>query len=233
MAEILVLQHVAPETPGRIGRAGLAAGHTLRIVRSFLGEPVPKTLEGAAGLVVMGGPMGVYERDRFPFLHDELRLIEQALRLECPLLGVCLGSQLLAHALGAGVRPGPRKEIGWHGLTLHEAAGSDPVLSGAPRTFTALHWHGDVFDLPAGAVDLGRSSQTALQAFRYGPNAWGLLFHMEVTEAMVAAMVDAFSEELADAGLDGREILAQAAAHLPTLERVGSGVFAHWVERLG
>jgi len=177
--------------------------------------------------------MGVYERDRFPFLRDELRLIEQALRLECPLLGVCLGSRLLAHTLGAGVRPGPRQEIGWHALTLREEAASDPVLSGAPRSFTALPWHGDVFDLPAGAVDLGRSSRTALQAFRYGPNAWGLLFHMEVTETVVAARVEAFPEELAEAGLEGGEILAQAAAHLPTLERIGSGVFADWVERLG
>jgi len=232
VAEILVLQHVAPETPGRIGEAAVAAGHTLRIVRSFLGEPVPKTLESAAGLVVMGGPMGVYERDRFPFLHDELRLIEQTLRLEYPLLGVCLGSQLLAHALGAGVRPGLKKEIGWHGLTLREAAASDPVLSAAPRTFTALHWHGDVFDLPEGAVDLGRSSQTALQAFRYGPNAWGLLFHMEVTQAMVAAMVEAFPEELTEAGLAGHELRTQAAAHLPTLERIGRGVFTRFVERL-
>src|SRR5271157_3778853 len=232
MAEVLVLQHVAPETAGRIGDAVAAAGHSLRVVRSFAGEPVPKSLEGVAGLIVMGGPMGVYERDRFPYLHDELRLIELALRGERPVLGVCLGSQLLAHALGADVRPGPAKEIGWHGLTLYEEAATDLLLSGAPRAFTAFHWHGDVFDLPAGAVGLARSAQTSWQGFRYGPNAWGLLFHMEVTEPLVAAMVQAFPDELAGAGLQGREILAQAAAHLPTLERIARGAFARWAELL-
>ena len=233
MAEVLVLQHVAPETAGRIGDAVTAAGHSLRVVRSFAGEPVPESLEGAAGLVVMGGPMGVYECDRFPFLRDELRLIEEALRSERPLLGVCLGSQLLAQALGADVRPGAAKEIGWHGLTLSEAAATDLLLSGAPGAFTGFHWHGDVFDLPSGAVGLARSEQTACQAFRYGPNAWGLLFHMEVTESMVAAMVRAFPDELAAAGLEGREILANTAAHLPTLERIGTGAFARFAKLLG
>jgi GMP synthase (glutamine-hydrolysing) len=233
MAEILVLQHVAPETAGRIGDAVAAEGHRLRVVRSFAGEPVPKTLEEVSGLVVMGGPMGVYERDRFPFLHDELRLIERALRAERPLLGVCLGSQLLAHALGADVRPGPKKEIGWHGVMLREAAATDPLLSGVPGAFTAFHWHGDVFDLPGGAAGLARSAQTAWQAFRYGRNAWGLLFHMEVTEAMVKGMVEAFPSELAGAGLDGSAILAQAGAHLPLLERIASRAFARWAELLG
>ncbi len=233
MADVLVLQHVAPETAGRIGDAVTAAGHSLRVVRTFAGEPVPESLERVAGLVVMGGSMGVYECDRFPFLRDELRLIEQALRSERPLLGVCLGSQLLAHALGADVRPGSAKEIGWHGLTLSEAAATDLLLSGAPRAFTGFHWHGDVFDLPAGAVGLARSAQTACQALRYGPNAWGLLFHMEVTESMVAAMVRAFPDELAAAGLEGREILANTAANLPTLERIGIAAFARFAKLLG
>lgn len=232
MAEVLVLQHVAPETAGRIGDAVAAAGHSLRVVRSFAGEPVPKALEAVAGLVVMGGPMGVYERDRFPYLHDELRLIEQALRSERPLLGVCLGSQLLAHALGADVRPGAAKEIGWHEVTLYEAAATDLMLSPAPRAFTGFHWHGDVFDLPTGAVGLARSAQTPWQAFRYGGSAWGLLFHMEVTEPMVAAMVEAFPDEVAEAGLRGQEILAHAPSHLRTLERIATHAFAGWAALL-
>jgi len=233
MAEVLVLQHVAPETAGRIGDAVVAAGHTLRVVRSFAGEPVPQSLGTSAGLVVMGGPMGVYERDQYPYLHAELRLIEQALRSERPLLGVCLGSQLLAHALGAKVRPGPSKEIGWHELMLYPEAAADLMLSSAPHSFTGLHWHGDVFDLPAGAVGLARSAQTVWQAFRYGPSAWGLLFHMEVTQPMVAAMVHAFPDELAQAGLDGREVVAKAASHLPALERIAIPIFARWAKLLG
>ena len=232
MAEVLVLQHVAPETAGRIGDAVAAAGHRLRVVRSFAMEPVPKSLEAVSGLVVMGGPMGVYERDRFPYLRHELRLIEQALRSGRPVLGICLGSQLLAHALGADVRPGSAKEIGWHEITLQEEAATDLMLSDAPRAFTGFHWHGDVFDLPVGAVGLARSAQTAWQAFRYGQNAWGLLFHMEVTEPMVTAMVQAFPDELAEARLDGREIVARTATHLPTLERIGTRAFARWAELL-
>src|SRR5262249_22554762 len=140
-----------------------------RYVRSFAGKPVPQTLDDA-GLIVMGGPMGVYEADRYPFLRQEMALIERAVGDGKPVLGVCLGSQLLAAALGADVYKGPQKEIGWYPITLSEAGARDRLLAGVPRTFIGYSWHGDVFAVPPGATGLASSELTACQAFRFAAN---------------------------------------------------------------
>ncbi len=114
MKRVVVVQHAECEEPGLIAEALRSRGYALESVLTWLGAPVPKDLNRAEGLVIMGGPMGVYEYDRYPFLRDEMSLIASALRESKPLLGVCLGSQLLAAALGAKVRKGRQKEIGWH-----------------------------------------------------------------------------------------------------------------------
>lgn len=230
MPEVLILQHVAPEPPGTIGAACRELGHTLRTVRVHEGDPVPSELGEAAALVVMGGPMGVYDTDAYPHLNDEIRLIEEALRRERPVLGVCLGSQLLAATLGAEVRSGGTKEIGWHEVTLTEAAGEDTLWSNVDDQFMAYHWHGDVFDLPEGGVCLARSEQTECQAFRYGECAYGILFHMEVTPHIVDGMTEAFADELQAEGLSGEIIQKGAEAHLSDLQTVGHQVFRQWVD---
>ena len=227
MAHVLVVQHVPQEPPGAIADALTAAGVSLRLVRPYAGDRVPTELGDARGLVVMGGPMGVYEADRHPFLQGELRLIEAALRADVPLLGVCLGSQLLAAGLGAPVRPSGRQEIGWHEVRLSQAAGTDELWKGVAPDFMAYHWHGDFFELPDGAVSLASSALTTHQAFRSG-RAWGLLFHMEVSRTIVQGMVAAFGEELSRHKIDGQAILAGLDSHLPTLERIGKRVFERW-----
>lgn len=229
MSRVLVLQHVGPETPGTIANALDVFGVTAEYARIFEGQPVPPELGNQAGLIVLGGPMGVYDYARYPFLRDEMRLIEQALRLERPVLGVCLGSQLLAATLGSNVRKGSRKEIGWYEITLTEAATSDPLWTGTESSFVAYHWHGDVFDLPHGAVSLASSTLTECQAFRYGRNAYGFLFHMEVTEDIIGDMVRTFSDELRDVNVDGQNLVAQSRRYLPSLKKVGSRVFSRWV----
>lgn len=138
------------------------------------------------GLVVMGGPMNVDETDRYPFLATELEWIRRAVAAQSPVLGICLGSQLLAKAVGARVYPNVRdgrrvKEIGWYDLELLPAAKDDPLLYDCQATERVFQWHGDTFDLPPGAVQLARSADCEQQAFRYGPNAWGLQFHWEIT----------------------------------------------------
>jgi GMP synthase (glutamine-hydrolysing) len=225
MPNAIVLQHAAAEGPAAIGDALQRRGIATRVVRVDRGEPVPAELADAGALVVMGGPMGVYEADRHPHLRDELRLIEDALRRGRPILGVCLGSQLLAAALGARVHPSGGKEIGWYRIDLTDAAAVDGLLHGAPRSFNGLCWHGDVFDLPAGAVRLASSALTEQQAFRYGATAYGLLFHLEMTAAQLAAMVTAFADELAGAGVAAADMLGGATHHLDALQQIGAPVF--------
>ncbi len=236
MAEKLVvrvLQHVAQEGPGLVADALGARDIGVVVTRPDLGEPVPDHLgEGDAGLLVMGGPMGVYEVDAHPFLANEQRLIEHALGQEIPVLGICLGSQLLAATLGARVAPGPRKEIGWFDVALTEAARNDALLGRAPQRFRALHWHGDVFELPTGAVSLARSELTLHQAFRYGERAHGFLFHLEAGHAQVAAMALEFRDELRGAGVDGDALVAETPAAVRDVAKVGKDVFGAWADSL-
>jgi GMP synthase (glutamine-hydrolysing) len=228
MPKLWVLQHLAAEPLGIIDEALEAGSIDAKYVRLFEGEPVPGDMSDAAGLVVMGGSMGVYEQDQHPFLSHEIRLIEAALKAEKPVLGICLGSQLLASALGAEVRKGDRKEIGWFPVTLTDAATADRLFRGVERSFTAYHWHGDVFDLPAGAAALASSAQTQCQAFAYEERAYGLLFHLEATQKIVEDMVRGFKGELDEEQIEGAEIVAQTREHLAQHERIGALVFQRW-----
>lgn len=227
---MLAIQHICCEPPGKIDEALNARGFSTARVQIFKGHRVPGEIAEAAGLVLMGGPMGVYEQDRYPFLREEARLIEQALKKDKPVLGVCLGSQLLATVLGAHVKPGEKKEIGWHPVRLNEPASTDILWRGIGGTFVAYHWHGDVFDLPSDSVSLASSTLSSCQAFRYGSNAYGFLFHMEVTETIVRNMVRVFADELRAEELDAEEILQGVQDHLHGLNQIGDTVFQRWAE---
>jgi GMP synthase (glutamine-hydrolysing) len=232
-SKVLAIQHVRCETLGTIADALGARGIPFDVVRTFEGQPVPNNLKGYNGLILMGGPMGVYEQDRHPFLRQEIRLIEAALRQDKPLLGVCLGSQLLAAALGAPVTKGKSKEIGWHPITLTQAAMRDLLWAELEPSFVAYHWHGDVFELPSGAVSLASSEKTPHQAFRYGRSAYGILFHMEVTERIIEEMVKTFQDELRAEDLDGLGIVQHSRKHLPRLGEIGKSVFTRWAGLVG
>ena len=228
MRTVWVIQHIECETPGTIADALEGKGIAIQTVSAYKGQPIPKKIGAAAGLLIMGGPMGVYEADRFPFLREELRLIEQAVKEDKAVLGVCLGSQLLATALGARVTKGKKKEIGWYPVSLAEGAARDPLWAGVEPSFTAYHWHGDVFELPRGAERLASSALTPCQAFRYGDRAYGFLFHMEVTEKIIGGMIRTFAAELKEEKLDAQRITEMAANYLPNLRSIGKVVFSRW-----
>lgn len=178
---LLVVRHVPWEAPHRIADA--CGALDLRQVAPLEGDALPHHTE-VAGALVMGGPMSADAVRSHPALEDEREWLAEAVRRELPILGVCLGAQLLARALGAEVRRGERPEIGFDEVTIHDA--DDPILGGlAPRT-PVLHWHGDVFDLPPDAHPLASSALTEHQAFRAG-HAWGVLFHAEADAALVEA----------------------------------------------
>jgi GMP synthase (glutamine-hydrolysing) len=229
---VSIIQHHPVEGLGIIADVLTRAAITPQYIRSFEGQPVPCEIGDAAGLIVMGGPQSVYEDNEFPYLRQEMRLIEDALERSRPVLGVCLGSQLLAATLGANVYAGRQKEIGWHRITLTDFATKDILFSGEPSSLTAFHWHGDIFDLPRGATLLASSALTAHQAFRYGKNAYGLLFHLEVNLPQVLTMVETFAGELQSAGLNGSAIKLNAHTHLPALQKTGREVFTRWAALL-
>ncbi len=178
---LLAIQHVPWETPHRILDA--CQGLAVHTVKPLTGQPLPDHDE-VAGAVVMGGPMNVDETDRHPELGAEREWLAGAVRRDMPVLGICLGAQLLARALGGEVRPGKVPELGYASVEVLDP--NDPVLGALSPTTTVLHWHNDVFDLPDGAQHLGRSAQTEVQAFRHG-NAWGILFHPEADFALLEA----------------------------------------------
>jgi GMP synthase (glutamine-hydrolysing) len=180
MSHVLVLRHVSWEELG--GFASQLDQHRVswRYVDRFEGVTAAD-LVSARAVIVMGGPMSVYQTQDYPFLAREISAVGQAARAGVPMLGVCLGSQVLAAALGAHVYANPRgKEIGWAPITAAAAAAADPIARCFRPRPTVLHWHGDIFDVPVGAVCLASSDLSACQAFRWGSVAWGLLFHIEV-----------------------------------------------------
>ncbi len=228
MAKILVLQHHPAENLGAIGDALEEAALAWQYLRVYDGAPIPKDLRGAGGLIVMGGSESVYQLDRYPHLRDEIALIESALKADKPILGVCLGSQLLAAALGAEVRRGTQREIGWFPVRLADAAADDRLFRQLPREFVAAHWHSDVFDLPRGATALAASERTPVQAYRHGERAYGLLFHAEMTREILGALIAEFGDGLKRAGIDGDAIMLEAERHLPALGRIGATIFGRW-----
>ena len=227
---VLSIRHVEREGSAAIGEALRARAIEERVVRIDRGDAVPDGLGEARGLLVMGGPMGVYEADRFPHLRDEIRLIERAVAQDVPVLGVCLGSQLIAAALGASVTPGAKLEIGWREVRLRDAAQTDPLWKGTPASLVPLHWHGDVFELPEGAASLASSDQTEHQAFRYGSKTWGLLFHLEMRAAEVEAMATTFEADLARAGLHRRDVVGPAETRVAALAPIVTRVFGRWAD---
>ncbi|MEV6424553.1 methyltransferase domain-containing protein [Streptomyces sp. NPDC051662] len=196
---VLVVQHVAEEGPYEIGSALAAAGLGLRVCRVWAGDPLPEDLSGAEALVVLGGPMSGYSDYGFPTRTAELGLLRAALDAQVPVLGVCLGAQLLAVAAGGTARPGTGIQVGWGPVRMGSAAAGDPLFAGVPERLRVLHWHGDTMDLPAEAVALASCDRYPVQAFRVGAAAWGLQFHLEVDAAAVGAFARAFPEDAAAA----------------------------------
>jgi GMP synthase-like glutamine amidotransferase len=180
---VLAVRHVPFEGLGLIAPALEARGIRIVYADAFHGQSL-SGWRSASGLIFMGGPMSA--NDDLPFVHQEMEILAEAVKAGQPVLGICLGAQLLARTLGARVYRNAVKEIGWAPVRWTEAAARDPLFTGLESPETVFHWHGETFDLPAGAEWLASSEACRHQAFRAGRNAWGLQFHLEVTPEMIS-----------------------------------------------
>ncbi len=183
--KILVIKHVPQEGPGLIGEFFRKDGWELPVAELGRGGRVPESPDEYAALVVLGGPMNVYETDTYPFLLAEERLIRKALISEVPILGICLGAQLLAKTCGARVKKAAHKEVGWYTAAMTNHGLEDALFQGLSHSLRVFQWHEDTFDIPAGGSLLVRGKLCRNQAFRVGKNAYGLQFHLEVTLPMI------------------------------------------------
>jgi GMP synthase (glutamine-hydrolysing) len=218
---VLVLRHVEHVPLGSLETIFTEARLCWRYVDLFAAAPPLLPLEHAAGLVILGGPMSANDAVEFPFLVNELNWICEAVEAELPTLGLCLGAQLMAKALGRAVYPNRPKEIGWYELEVRDEAASDPLLGGSRPVETVFQWHGDTFELPDGAIHLAQSRLCPNQAFRVGRRAWALQFHAEMTIALIDEWLTepGFETELDQLDyIDPAQIRAQIPQQLPAME---------------
>src|SRR3990172_13183151 len=183
--KVLVLRHVLHEHLGTLAEALIANNITYEYVNFYENENPDVSLNDISGLIILGGPMNVYETDRYLYLEMEDRLIKQVIEKDAPVLGICLGAQLIAKALGSRVIKNKEKEIGWYPIKITEEGSKDRLFMHFNNEEIVFQWHGDTFEIPNGAVHLAESSMCTNQSFRYRDNVYGLQFHTEVTPQMI------------------------------------------------
>jgi GMP synthase-like glutamine amidotransferase len=191
----LIIKHIEIEGPGLIEYC-LKQGNTPYQILSLETEVRFPKLDHLTHIVLLGGPMNVYEEDRYPFLRKEDLFIKEAIQRGKSILGICLGAQLIAKALGAKVFKAPLKEIGWFDVSLTKMGLKDSLFSTLPDTFPVFQWHEDTFELPRGGKLIATSPLVPHQAFRYGERVYGLQFHLEVTGEMIQEWMRTYEEEL-------------------------------------
>lgn len=203
MPRIVVFQHVAAEPLGTLDPLIRARGHRIRFHNFERSPEAQPDIDRYRGLIVLGGPMNVCDHPQPGHLVTELRAIERALHQGKPVLGICLGAQLLAHVLGAPVRRHVQPEIGWYDIHTTAEGRADPVLRPLGAMTPVFQWHGCTYDLPDGAVQLARSDSCEQQAFRWGDKAYGFQFHLETDTALIERWLALphHGAELARAGL--------------------------------
>lgn len=221
---VLVIMHVASEGPGTLGSFLETHGYTLQTVKLYAGGSLPAEPAPYAAVISMGGPMNVYEDDKYPFLAAEADFLRTAIDRSVPVLGICLGAQMIARVCGARVTKSPVKEVGWCKVSITEAGVRDSLFRGLPRELEVLQWHEDMFNIPDGGALLAASTDCPFQAFRCG-SAYGLQFHVEVDRGMLA---DWFAGSPALAAILSRYDEAQ---HL--LRQRAETMYRNWIESFG
>lgn len=235
--KILVFQHVPFEPLGTLDPILREAGFRIRYVNFGRDPHARPSLRGYKGVIALGGPMNVDDVADHPHLATEIDLLREAHERGMQVLGICLGGQLLATALGAHVEEAPQKEIGWHDIELSPDGQQDPVIGEFEPVQRIFQWHGDHFGLPDGAVSLARSAVCDHQAFRFGDHAYGFQFHLEVNQALIERWLSLpqYAEEIRALGgtVDPDAIRSETLERIAMLEDLSQRSFGKWIERFG
>jgi GMP synthase (glutamine-hydrolysing) len=226
----LAVRHVAFEDLGLLGPLVASRDYEVRYHEAGIDPFDSRTLQSPDLVIVLGGPIGVYENNTYPFIAHEVAAIADRIAAEKPILGICLGAQMMAAALAARVVPGPVKEIGWAPLTL-TAEGNKSALAPLGTT-PVLHWHGDNCELPAGCLALASTAHCPVQAFVRSPAQLALQFHLETDPARFESWLVGHTAELGNAGIDPNELRKQAQTFGGATLEVGRRVLAAWLDQV-
>jgi GMP synthase (glutamine-hydrolysing) len=229
----LILQHTSIERGGLYETVLEEEAWALDVRPLYSGSFLPKDIEDYGMLLVLGGPMSVNDEADYPFLAEEILFIRKAIKIGHPVWGVCLGAQLMAKALGAGVYPGSHKEIGWYWLNQTPSGRTDSLLGQLDPYFLVFQWHGETFDLPPEAVCLAGNPAYPNQAFRYGNLAYGLQFHMEITKPMLKSWLSNWAGEIKEARppATGQGIMGEARIYLDRVNRQARTIFREFTRQ--
>ncbi|HWP91851.1 MAG TPA: gamma-glutamyl-gamma-aminobutyrate hydrolase family protein [Thermodesulfobacteriota bacterium] len=234
MSKILVFQHVAYEILGTLDPLLRSSGFRIRYVNFGRHPDIAPSLDGYHGLVVLGGSMNIDQLDQYKHLATEIGLIQEAIQRDLPVLGICLGAQLVAKALGAEVRRNLEKEIGWYDVRITGEGRDDPLLGHFQDTEKIFQWHGYTFDIPEGAVRLATSETCINQAFRYGHKVYGFQFHLEVEESLIERWlkVPLHKKEIEDSQgkIDPEKIRRDTELYVDRLKLLSDRTFGRFIK---
>lgn len=233
--KVLVFQHVPYEPLGTLDPLLKEAGFRIRYVNFGRDAAQRPALHRYAAIIVLGGPMNANEIDDYPNLQTEVEILQEALERQMSVLGICLGAQLLAKALGGSVAQNERREIGWHDVQLTAAGAADPVLSAFSSTQRVFQWHEDGIALPPGCTHLAHSPASRVQAFRFGEHAYGLQFHLEVDHHLIERWLRVPANQPVLEQEQGRvepdQIRQQVPHYIGDLQALSRETFGRWIDR--
>ena len=222
---ILIIQHIDIESPGIILNFMKEKGISFDCRKI---ENDNTNLLDYDGLIIMGGPMSVNDKDHYSFIDKEIELLKHYLRINKPILGICLGSQIIASALNSSIYKNSKQELGWHTVSLTQ--NNDTIFENLENNFLAFHWHGDIFDLPNNSIKLASSQISNIQAFVFQKNCYGLLFHLEVTKEIVENIIDTFKSDLVSESIDKSIILCVLEKKIKMINDNGKIIFNRWLD---
>jgi GMP synthase (glutamine-hydrolysing) len=232
MSKVLVIRNDAKEGSGQLGRLIAARGYDQDELLGWEADYTNLQVVDYAGLVVLGGAQGAYETDAYPYLLDEIALIKNFIDAEVPVIGLCLGAQLLATALGGEVKQNDQKELGWFDIYVNEEGQQDALMKHHSSSASAFHFHGDYFDTPPDCAGLANSDLTRCQLFRFKDNVYGFQYHVEVDYPLIEVMCMNNVDYMAANGVDAQAVVDGSRPLMDEYLNRSANILNAWIDKL-